>query len=98
MTPLLAAELPPADACPVCPPPFDCDGCPALTVQPTACGGTLTTHECDWCGSSWRTWRDMYSWVVVRLLDPVSPAQAEINRGVLAEALAEQDRERRSAA
>lgn len=85
------------DACPVCL-PGDPPAARAQTVQPTACGGTLTAHECGYCGSSWRLWRDMYGWPVVRILDPVSPAQAEINRGVLREALAEQDRERRSAA
>ena len=82
------------DACPVCPdPPFDRDACPALTAWPSG-SGTVTSHECGCCGSSWRTWRDMYGWAVVRILDPVSPAQAEINRGVLLEALAEHDRER----
>jgi hypothetical protein len=85
------------DACPVCPPPFDADGCPALTVQPAE-AGTVTSHECGLCGSSWRTFRDIYGWVIVRLLDPVSPAQAEINLDVLKLALAEQERERRSAA
>jgi hypothetical protein len=86
-----------ADACPVCD-PGDPPAAPARTVQPTACGGTLTTHECGYCGTSWRLWRDMYGWPVVRILDPLSPAQAEINRGVLKEAIAEQVRERRSAA
>jgi hypothetical protein len=86
----------PADACQVCD-PFDHPGCPAVTVQPAA-SGTVTSHECGWCGSSWRTFRDVYGWPVVRILDPVSPAQAEINRGVLLEALAEHDRERSYAA
>jgi hypothetical protein len=87
----------PADACPVCPPPFDCGGCPALTVSPAE-GGTVTSHECGGCGSSWRTWRDVYGWPVIRIVDPVSAADAEIHRGVLAEALAEQGRERHHAA
>jgi len=85
------------DACPVCPPPFDCGPCPALTMTPAE-GGTVTSHECGGCGSSWRSWRDVYGWIVVRILDPVSEADAEIHRGVIAEALAEQDGERRHAA
>ena len=86
-----------ADACPVCPPPFDRGGCPALTATPAE-GGTVTSHECGWCGSSWRTWRDVYGWPVIRIVDPVSAADAEIHRGVIAEALAEQGRERNYAA
>lgn len=86
------------DACPVCPdPPFDRPGCPATAIQ-GAEGGCITAHECAWCGSSWRTYRDVYGWPVLRAIDPVSPAQAVINRGVLLEALAEQDREARHAA
>ena len=85
------------DACPVCPPPFDRGGCPALTATPAE-GGTVTSHECGWCGSSWRTWRDVYGWPVIRIVDPVSAADAEIHRGVIAEALAEQGRERNYAA
>ena len=86
------------DACPVCTdPPFDRPGCPAVAVQ-GASGGMVTAHECGSCGSSWRTWRDLYGWPVLRLIDPVSPAEAEIHRGIVLEALAEQDRERRHAA
>jgi hypothetical protein len=86
------------DACPVCPdPPFDRPGCPALTVQPAA-AGAVTSHDCGCCGSTWRTWRDVYGWPMVRMIDPVSPADAEIHRGVVLEALAEHDRERGYAA
>jgi hypothetical protein len=84
------------DACQVCDPPFDRPGCPALTVSPSEGRGTVTSHECGWCGSSWRLWSDMYGFPVLRILDPVSPADAEIHRGMIAEALAEQDRERKS--
>jgi len=86
------------DACPVCPPPFDRPGCPALTVSPAEGSGTASTHECAWCGSSWRLWSDSYGFPIVRIIDPVSPADAEIHRGVIAEALAEQDRERKNRA
>lgn len=86
-----------ADACPVCPPPFDHDGCPPTAIQ-GAGAGIITAHACPRCGSSWRLWCDTSGWPVVRVLDPVSPAQAVINRGVLELALAEQDRERRHAA
>jgi hypothetical protein len=86
------------DACPVCPePPFDRPGCPALSVQPSE-GGQVTAHECGSCGSTWRNWRDMYGWPVVRAIDPVSAAEAEIHRGVLLEAMAEHERERKPAA
>lgn len=84
------------DACPVCDPGYP-PASPALAIQATP-GGVLTSHECAWCMSSWRTWRDTEGWPVERKLDPIQPAQAEVNRGVLEEALAEQDREARHAA
>jgi hypothetical protein len=85
------------DACPVCPdPPFDRPACPALSVQPSG-GGQVTSHECGPCGSTWRTFRDMYGWVIVRAIDPVSAAEAEIHRGIVLEALAEHHREARHA-
>ena len=85
------------DACPVCPPPFDHDACPPTAIQ-AAAGGIITAHSCPRCGSSWRLWCDIWGWPVVRVLDPVSPAQAVINRGVLELALDEQRREARHAA
>jgi len=74
------------DACPVCPPPFDRGPCPVLAIQ-AASGGTLTSHECAHCGSSWQLWRDAWGWPVERKLDPISPEQAEANRLALALAL-----------
>lgn len=88
----------PVDACPVCPdPPFDRPGCPVVAIQ-AAAGGFIAAHGCAHCGSTWRTYRDAHGWPVLRAIDPVTPAEAEIHRGILLEALAEQDREARHAA
>jgi hypothetical protein len=76
-----------ADACRICPdPPFDRPACPPVAIQATP-GGTLTSHECPYCGSSWRLWRDVWGWPVEWMLDPVSPEQAVANRIALAIAL-----------
>ena len=83
--PLLAAELPPGDACPVCPPGIP-DASPPLGPVEFVNGGRVTDHECGSCGTAWSAfWRD--GWAIDRLIAPVSPDQAERNRAVLAEAL-----------
>ena len=85
------------DACPVCPPPFDTDGCPAIGESEQVPGGTLTNHQCGICGTAWTAFlRD--GWVIDRLIAPVTPGDAEIHRGVLGHALAEHGREHRHAA
>jgi hypothetical protein len=85
-----------ADACPVCSPGIP-DASPAIGEPEQVPGGTVSTHQCGLCGSAWLAfWRD--GWVIDRLLAPVGAVQADINRGVLTEALAEHDRERGSAA
>ena len=79
-----------SDACPVCDPGVP-DASPAQASVPVP-GGTATFHECTGCGTRWVTfWRD--GWRVERLLVPVTREQAAVNRGVLEEALDEQQRE-----
>jgi hypothetical protein len=86
-----------ADACPVCPPPFDHDACPAAGEPEEVSGGTVTSHQCGLCGSAWSAfWRD--GWVIDRLIAPVAPDDAGLHRGVLTEALDEHARERGYAA
>jgi hypothetical protein len=90
----MSAPVTLADACPACQPGVP-DASPALTSEPVN-GGALTTHQCEACGTAWETfWRD--GWPVDRLIAPVAPDDAEIHRGVLTEALDEQDREARYA-
>jgi hypothetical protein len=85
------------DACQVCPPPFDHDGCPAIGAPEKVSGGILTDHQCGVCGTAWSTfWRD--GWPVDRLIAPVAAGDAELHHDVLGHALDEHDRERGHAA
>ena len=73
------------DACPVCA-PGDPPASPVIGAPEQVPGGTVTAHQCAICETAWETfWRD--GWPVDRLMAPVSPEQAERNRGVLERAL-----------
>lgn len=80
------------DACPVCHPG---DQQAAFPVSATVTdGGVTASYECDHCGARWRTWWCSDGWPAARVLEPVTPQQAAVNRALLAEALEEGDRER----
>ena len=74
--PLLAAELPPVDACPSCDPGVPAAALPA-GVPEVVDGGVLASYECELCGTGWTTRFDVYGWVVERSVAPVSPERAE---------------------
>ena len=84
--PPLAAELPPGDACPVCPPGIP-DASPPLGPVEFVNGGRVTDHECGSCRTGWSTFWDHDGWPIDRLIAPMAPDRAERNRAVLAEAL-----------
>ena len=65
MTAILAAGLPPVDACPSCDPGIPSPSLPVGPVQDID-GGTLADYECGSCGGAWSTRFDAYGWVVER--------------------------------
>jgi hypothetical protein len=67
------------DACQSCPPGIP-DASPSLGDPETVPEGQITAHECGLCGAAWNTlWRG--GWPVDRKVEPVSPEQAERNKG-----------------
>ena len=73
MTPVLAAELPPVDACPSCPPGIP-DAALPLSAPEAADGETLASYECGACGTAWQTLFDAHWWAIDRSIAPVKDA------------------------
>ena len=71
--PLLAAELPPVDACPVCDPGVPDAALPVADPEPVN-GGTLASYECGTCRTAWQTWFDAFGWPIDRSIAPVRSA------------------------
>jgi hypothetical protein len=91
----MSTQAPP-DACPACHPGIP-DAALPTSADPVP-GGIVAAYDCGSCGARWRTWHSCDGWPAARVLEPVTDEQAEINKGVLLEALAEQERERKHAA
>ena len=64
MSALLAAELPPVDACPVCH-PGDNPACVPLATLDLP-DGTVGAFWCGVCGTAWAARFDEHGWVVER--------------------------------
>ena len=73
---MIAAELPPVDACPSCDPGIPGPSLPAGDPEPAALG-IAYPYECEVCHIGWTTVFDVYGWVVDRSVAPVSPERAE---------------------
>lgn len=61
-----------ADACPVCLP----GDVPAAFPQPAG-DPAVRVYACGYCGARWRTRRDGDGWPVERVLEPVTPEEAD---------------------
>ena len=68
MIPVLAAELPPVDACqsPDCHPGI-ADACVPVGPVVDVDGGKVADYECPGCGDAWTTLFDAHGWVVERM-------------------------------
>ena len=75
MTPVLAAELPPVDACPSpdCL-PGDNPACLPLSWAVLPSGGTIAGYWHEACGMAWTAKFDEYWWVIDRSIAPVRTA------------------------
>ena len=73
MTPVLAAELPPVDACPSpdCH-PGDNPACLPLSSRPDG-DGTIASYRHS-CGAGWAARFDRWGWVIDRSIAPARPA------------------------
>jgi len=73
---LLAAELPPVDACPSpdCHPGIP-DACLPAGPPEEVPGGVLYPYQCAACGMTWQTLFDAFGWTVERTTAPVAEAR-----------------------
>jgi len=71
--PLLAAELPPVDACPSCDPGIPGPALPAGDPEQVV-EGTAYPYQCEVCGTGWTAVFDAHGWPVDRSTAPVRSA------------------------
>jgi hypothetical protein len=76
MTPVLAAELPPVDACPSpdCHPGLS-GPCLPLSYMDLP-DGTIAAYWHRSCGTAWATWFDELGWPVDRSVAPAEPTRS----------------------
>jgi len=85
MTPVIAAELPPVDACPSCFPGDNPACLPLAHLDLT--DGTIAAYWHPPCGTAWATWFNALGWPVDRSVappvrrpsGPVLPGRGRVN-------------------